>query len=67
MNSFAKALAERVVAAGDLSPGQWHFVADLLELSAREAVRWSYRQDDAERFHEVLWEAAEYLRGRAVS
>ena len=63
--SFTKILAERVIATGDVSPGQWNFVADLLELSAEEAVRCSHRADDAERFHEVLREAAEYLRGRA--
>jgi len=49
----------------DNSPGAWTTAADLIELSLREAERWTRRCDDAKRIPDMLWEACQDLRARA--
>lgn len=62
MTDLDRKLAERVIATGDTTPGNWNMVADILELVANYTEGWTNRCDDAMRIPEVLWEASMRLR-----
>jgi hypothetical protein len=64
--SLVKELIDRVKAAGDTSPGQWHLAADLIFIAAVEASRWTNRADDAVRIPDMLSEAEQRLRVEAA-
>lgn len=59
-------LRDRLEATGDMSPGQWHFMADVLEHTATEATRWTNRADDARRIPDMIDEAVRFCRAQAA-
>jgi len=64
--SFLKSLEDRVKGHGGTG-GDFNFAADILDMSAHEADRWTNRADDATRIPDMLGDAARYLRGCAQS
>lgn len=55
-------IKQRIEATGDNSPGQWNFVADILQIVGNEAQGWTNREDDATRIPQVIYELSDYCR-----
>jgi len=66
MRKFEIDLAKRVIATGDISPGNWNFTADLVHICADYMDGWTNRMDDAMRIPQVLDEASLHLRQCAI-
>lgn len=58
---FHRDLEERIRQYGDISPGCWRLVADIVKICASHMDGWTNRYDDAQRIPDVLAEASAHL------
>jgi hypothetical protein len=67
MMSLVSDLIKRIEATGEVTPGQYNFVADVLYTAALHMQPWTKRTEDAERIPDVLFESSDILRAEIAN
>jgi hypothetical protein len=65
MMSLVSELIKRIEQTGDVTPGQYHLVADVLHIAGLHMRPWTKRCDDANRIPDVLFNSSDILRDEA--